>query len=215
MCKEFPPAWGRKFYAQVGWLSSKEQPKLKNSLSTLLPKRLNLPSYLPQVKASSCLAFTLVVTQWGNLEQPAVGRLQSFRWASKSGSGLPGSISQTSSLAQGREVDAPVPGSERQNWHRGNKVGLVVPFAVSRPGARDIHWLKGKNMTYLTPHTTACLSAPATTALSASQRSAIGKAEGIATLLPGRTMPWAACYFAVPIPSLTLHKTDLLLQEEG
>lgn len=70
-------------------------------------------------------------------------------------------------------------------------------------------------MTYLTPHTTACLSAPATTALSASQRSAIGKAEGIATLLPGRTMPWAACYFAVPIPSLTLHKTDLLLQEEG
>lgn len=113
-----------------------------------------------------------------------MGRLQSFWWASKSGSGLPGSISQTTSLAQGREVDAPVPGRERQNWHRVNKVGLVVPFAVSRPGARDIHRLEGKNMTYLTPHTTACFSAPATTALSASQCSAIGKAEGIATLLP-------------------------------
>lgn len=63
VCKDFSPAWGKQLYAQVGWLSSKEQPELNNTLCPLLPNRLNLCSYLPQVKASPCLAFTLVLTQ--------------------------------------------------------------------------------------------------------------------------------------------------------
>lgn len=105
------------------WAGSAAKSSLSSAaLCPLLPEFILLPApsqniFLPGLHSCFNTMRKSGGVSWGQLE--------SFWWVSKASSGLSDSFSQTTPLAQGREVDVPVLGRERHSRHRVTKLGLL------------------------------------------------------------------------------------------